>query len=379
MEISAPGVDILSTYPGDGYATGDGTSMACPHVAGTAALVIAATGMDPAGVRAQLIVTADDLGDTGWDNWYGHGLVDAEEAAAVTSPNTPPVAEANGPYSGTEDAPIAFSGSGSSDPDGDPLTYSWDFGDGTTGAGAQPTHTYAWGGTFTVTLTVNDGRGGIDTDTATATIIEVNNQPVADPNGPYSGTVDNPISFDGTASYDPDNQDGTPENDQPLTYNWDFGDGTTGVGAQPTHTYDAEGTYQVTLTVYDGVEYSDPTTTTVDITTQPVEQKMIVQSIVLSTGRRTAGRNEFVWAIATITITTTDGSPLGGATVNGHWEISTSDIESGLTNTYGIVEFQSDSVKNPSAATYKFVIDQVTLTGYTYDPANSETTDQISI
>lgn len=190
-----------------------------------------------------------------------------------SQPNNPPTADVNGPYSGTEDASITFDGSGSLDPDGDTLSYSWDFGDGTTGTDVSPSHIYTYGGDFTVTLTVSDGKGGSDTTTASAAVTEVNDKPVADPNGPYSGTEGQAITFDGSASSDFDNEDGTAANDQTLTYKWDFGDGTTAetTSDQISHTYTDAAEYTVTLVVNDGSVDSDLVATSASISEPTTE------------------------------------------------------------------------------------------------------------
>ncbi len=87
----------------------------------------------------------------------------------------------------------------------------------------------------------------------------------ADANGPYEDTdcVDNDytINFDGSGSYAYCTYNG-----ETITYSWDFGDGNTGTGMDPTHTYSSPGHYDVTLTVT-GTVYggTDTSTTTVDI------------------------------------------------------------------------------------------------------------------
>ncbi|GAB6087760.1 S8 family peptidase [Alkaliphilus crotonatoxidans] len=78
VEISAPGVSILSTVPGNGYATYTGTSMASPHVAGVAALVKGARpNLSNTQIRQILNSTATPLGNS---NHYGNGLVQAVPA-----------------------------------------------------------------------------------------------------------------------------------------------------------------------------------------------------------------------------------------------------------------------------------------------------------
>ncbi len=83
IAVGAPGVDIYSTYKGGSYTTLSGTSMACPHVTGTAALVWAAGAASNAAVRDTLTSTADDLGTVGRDPSFGYGLVDAQNAAGI--------------------------------------------------------------------------------------------------------------------------------------------------------------------------------------------------------------------------------------------------------------------------------------------------------
>lgn len=82
VTVAAPGVDILSTVPGKTYQTMSGTSMAAPCAAGVVGLIRSRyPNFKREEVKDHLVKTAKDLGDKGFDKYYGHGLVDA--AAAV--------------------------------------------------------------------------------------------------------------------------------------------------------------------------------------------------------------------------------------------------------------------------------------------------------
>ncbi|WP_082096526.1 S8 family peptidase [Paenibacillus wulumuqiensis] len=78
VEVAAPGVSVLSTYPGNRYVKMSGTSMAAPYVAGDLALLQQAyPTLSHSELRAKLVATVVDLGSAGKDSWFGYGLIQA--------------------------------------------------------------------------------------------------------------------------------------------------------------------------------------------------------------------------------------------------------------------------------------------------------------
>ena len=192
------------------------------------------------------------------DNTHIDGIVD------VTLPEVPPVASFTySPISPAVDETVTFDASASYDPDGTIVSYAWDFGDTTTGTGEITTHAYTTADTYTVTLTATDNDGLTDTTTATITVSPPELEPpvasfIYSPVAPTTGET---VTFDASASYDPD---GTI-----VSYAWDFGDTTTGTGEITTHTYADDGTYTVTLTVTDNDGLSDATSEDITVLNRP--------------------------------------------------------------------------------------------------------------
>ena len=115
------------------------------------------------------------------------------------------------------------------------VSYAWDFGDDTTGNGAIETHTYHSVGIYTTIVTATNS---INTASATTmvTIIDV----------PITGLVaknDSPTYLGDTTTLSATIVAGTG-----VTYAWNFGDGTNGIGQVTTHAYTALGVYAATVT-----------------------------------------------------------------------------------------------------------------------------------
>jgi PKD repeat protein len=197
------------------------------------------------------------------------GATDSDTALVIIGDGLqiPPTADADGPYLGVANAPVSFDGSASSDPDGTIATYAWDFGDSMSGTGPTPDHTYLAGGLYNLTLQVTDDDGFTASDTSTVLIGDLSLPPTADANGPYRARLGVPVTFDGTASDDPDGDI--------VRYDWDFGEGTTAddAGPTPSHTYTTNSRYLVTLTVTDesGETDTDITVITVGVGNLPPE------------------------------------------------------------------------------------------------------------
>nr|MDQ6916013.1 PKD domain-containing protein [Actinomycetota bacterium] len=175
----------------------------------------------------------------------------ATKTLAIDVQNRPPVASFSAPAPAVVGATATFDASASIDPDGTIATYEWDLdGNGTyetsTGSDPHASTTYASPGDVNVGLRVTDDQGASTTTTRT---VRVTRAPVASfTAAPNPVSLHVPVSFDASASRDPDG---------PIArYEWDLdGNGTyetdTGTTPTATHAYLANGTYAVGLRVTD--------------------------------------------------------------------------------------------------------------------------------
>jgi PKD repeat protein len=199
-----------------------------------------------------------------------HYYTQTEWSNGDSSCDAQPAAGAVRPAFTTSQSVIGLGGTVSFDPSASSSTQgytsaTWTFGDGSApifSAGssgpAAVQHTFRSAGAYNITLTLVDMNGDLATVSHT---VSVSNTPVAVFSPPASPAPGAPASFDGSASYD----GGAPI----LTYAWDFGDGSRGLGVDVSHTYAAEGTYTVTLTITDALARTATVSHAVTVTTPP--------------------------------------------------------------------------------------------------------------
>ncbi len=236
-----------------------------------------------------------------------HGCIDVSFGGGGTS-NQAPTAD---PQSVTveENSSVAITLSGS-DPDGtidSYAIYSNPSNGSLTGSGANLNYTPNVGfvGSDTFSFTVRDNDGALSSPASVAiTVTEsdggtVNQAPIADFTFAANELA---VSFAGGLSSDPDN------GPSPLSYSWDFGDGTTSNATGPVHTYAASGSYQVTLTVSDG-ELSDAVTKTVTVSEDPVGGGEVSCTYAISNQWNSG-------FVAEISITNNGSTAIDGWTVN---------------------------------------------------------------
>ncbi|MGZ4799909.1 MAG: beta strand repeat-containing protein, partial [Acidimicrobiia bacterium] len=230
-------------------------------------------------------------------------------------PNINPVAD----FTSSPQYRTATFTSTSTDDDGTISTYLWNFGDSTTGSGATNTHTYAAAGTYNVTLTVTDNRGGQNTISHPVTVV--------DPPPNILPTA----SFTSIATYHTANLTSTSTDvDGTIASSlWNFGDSSTGSGATTSHTYNAAGTYTVTLTVTDNAGGISSTSQSVTITDQ----------------------------YASDTFERTVASGLGSADVGGPWTLSGASSVASVSNGVGTLV----GVVNANRAAYLTTVRQTDL------------------
>ena len=124
-----------------------------------------------------------------------------------------------------------------------PISQQWDLGDGRHVAVNDPLIVYPAAGIYNIDLQATNPLASVSRQAAITVVPHPAAQFVVDDDNPG---IDQAINFINQSGGQP-----------PLTYAWDFGDGTTADSLNPSHQYTTPGLYQVHLTVQNGFGQSD--------------------------------------------------------------------------------------------------------------------------
>ncbi len=248
------------------------------------------------------IFNTGGIGFTGTGGFIGGNVVVINgDTTVITSINNQPIDSTNVDYyTGCVPLTVSFTDSSVAQED-NIVAWTWYFGDGNTSNMQNPSHTYTSpspnGSVYAVILEVTTAGGITERDTLTTFIqpTQPNASFIANINDPCPGE---PIIFNNTST-----------GNGRLTYDWDFGDGTTfsSYNADTSYTYANTGSYVVTLTVRDqnhtdSTDCFDTFTQTVDVTNTIVSfisdtSQTVCDTLLVSfTNTSTNITNQVTWA-----------------------------------------------------------------------------------
>ena len=182
--------------------------------------------------RVSLRVTDDSGASDGVDRLVTVGSNLPPTPVITWSPRDPKVGDI-----------VFFDAAASTDADGRILSYDWNMGNGVNREGVAPAFAFTDARTYLITLRASDDGGAVGVATAELRVSGNQLPEAVISASPNSVRVDDLVSFDATASSDPDGEI--------SRYSWSFGDGGRAEGELATHRYNNPGIYEAFLEVTD--------------------------------------------------------------------------------------------------------------------------------
>jgi probable HAF family extracellular repeat protein len=188
----------------------------------------------------------------------------------------------------------------------------------------------------------------------------VNQAPVANVNADVtSGDVTLTVNFTGSDSYDPDGS--------VVDYRWDFGDGSVSNAVNPSHSYTSPGQFTTTLTVTDDGGKTNSASTIITVTDSYVgciSNCITVSKITLKYKAKSSKIKGRIW------LSDENNNSIKSANVHAVWTLPDGSTVDQYQKT-GKRSRVSFKLRASDAGNYMLTIDQVTKSGYSFDPNNS--------